>query len=43
MQNDACQLFFTERRTASEQGQGHHLQGEKGDIKFSGMATSTYR
>ena len=39
MEHDPCQFFFTERRTASEQGQGHRLQGDKGDIKFSGMAT----
>ena len=37
---DPSQCFFTERRTASEQGQGHHLHGEKDNINFSSMVTS---
>ena len=41
MENDPSQCFFTERRTASEQGQGHHLQGEKSNIKLCSMVTST--
>ena len=36
--NDPSQCFFTERRTASEQGQGHHVQAE--NIKFCSMVTS---
>ena len=40
MENDPSQCFFTERRTASEQGQGHRLQGEKSNIIFS-MVTTT--
>ena len=41
MENDHSQCFFTERRTASEQGQGHHLQGEKSNIKFYEHVTMT--